>query len=321
MDYYLRIDGGIGRAISASGAIVEFSDQHPEDKTFIVTSFPDVFHGLEGVERIYPIGTPFLYEDHILNGVYLEPEPYNDVAYYKENRHIALCFNKLLNNVEENVAPHMVLTDNELAEAKTFIDQMRKENKKKIVLVQPWGSSGGKVVGEGQINTDETYRSFGWEFAKRLNQTLLDEGYQPFLIKSVDQAGIEGAKTFNNLPIRKIIALIPFVDGVIACDSFLHHAAEAVKQYGQPPVVVLWGGTNPDNLSYKDQTNIVSWKKVLYEPNRIPHDHAYYVNKNKGCNEFKLETINEIMEVLKNESRKNSEIKRNNIEETTSTQK
>lgn len=321
MKYYLKIDGGIGRAICATKPIQQFAEQHEKDQTYIVTSYPDIFYGLENIERIYPIVTPFLYEDHIITGEFLEPEPYNHKAYYKENRHLATVFNIILNQKDEYLEPQINLTQNELNEAKQFIEHIKKESNKKIVLVQPWGSSGGKLVGEEQTNTDETYRSFGLEFAKRLNERLLDEDYQPFLIKSGDQIGLKGAKTFNNLPIRKIIALIPFVDGVIACDSFLHHATEATKQYGSPPTIVLWGATNPTNLSYEDQTNIVSWKKVLYEPNRIPHDHQYYVDKNKGSNEFKLETIEEIMEVLKNgKSNKNSEVTRNNTEEPAQTQ-
>jgi hypothetical protein len=82
----------------------------------------------------------------------------------------------------------------------------------------------------------------------------------------------------------------------VCCDSFLHHAAKALEHKN---VTVLWAGTNPKNLGYDDQKNIVAKKKVEYEPLRIPHNHIYYVDKNKGCNAFDDSTIDEIVANLK----------------------
>ncbi len=297
-NYYLRVDGGIGRCIAATGAVKQFAINHPKDKTYVVSSFHYIFENIDELERVYNIGTPYLYEDHISKGIFLEPEPYNNFKYYKDEKHLATTFNFLLNQSDEFVKPIINLTENELTEGKQFVEQMRKENNKKIVLIQPWGSQGGLLVDKDKVKIDESYRSFGWEFGKKLNDKLLSENYLPFLIKTPNQVGFKDSKTFNNLPVRKIIALLPFVDGIIACDSFLHHAAEAVN--ASCPTVVLWGATNPKNLAYDNQSNIVSWKTPLFEPNRVPHDHAYYVGKNKGVNEFKLKEIDTIVEVLSN---------------------
>jgi ADP-heptose:LPS heptosyltransferase len=117
------------------------------------------------------------------------------------------------------------------------------------------------------------------------------------VVKTDDQMGFKDAKTFQNTDIRKVCALIPYVDGIICCDSFLHHASAAL---GSPvPTIALWAGTSEKNLGYPNQTNIHSWKETEVEPNRIPHDHDYYVHKNKGSNEFKLEEIEKIIEALK----------------------
>ena len=331
-NWYVKIDGGIGRCIAATGAIEEFAKRKSEegDSVGIVTSFPQIFEGLDYIDRVYNINMQYVYEDYISKGEFLEPEPYNSSKYYKDEKHLAQVFNFLLNGKDEFIRPKMVLTENEVVSARAFIESERKSHGKKIVLIQPWGSSGGKLVQiptqnnstqvnqgnpvqpnqvtspqnafgvpqqEFKVMIDESYRSFGTEFGERLNKRLLDEGYQTYIVKTPDQVGFTGAKTFNNLSPRQIICLIPFADGAIACDSFLHHASAAL---GSPvPTIVLWAGTNEKNLGYSDQTNIHSWKKTLFEPNRIPHNHEYYVNKNKGSNEFKLEMIDEIVSALK----------------------
>jgi len=301
--YFVRIDGGIGRCLTATGAVKQFAEQHKNDEVNIVTGIPFCFEGLQGIERIYPIGTPFLYEDNIKKGDYLEPEPYNDSAYYLEEKHIATVFNKLLNGKEEFIQPILNLSENEKVIGKATVEQEEKKTEKKMILIQPWGSSGGRVVQEKDKEAtamiDESYRSFGIEFTKKLCAKLVEEGYIPYMVKTNDQLGFKECMGFDSNQVypRQIMSMIPYVKGIISCDSFLAHASAAL---GTPvPTVVLWAGTSSKNLGYKEHLNIESWKKTEQEPNRIPHDHAYYVNKNKGSNEFKLEEINKIIKHLK----------------------
>jgi len=147
MDKFLKIDGGIGRCIAATGVIENYAKNELEkgNKTFIVTSFPKVFNGLEGIERIYPIvvisenkviAPPYLYEDYISKGEFIEPEPYNDFSYYKDDKHLVTVFNKLLNGKLEYISPKLILTDNELLEAKTFIENEKTKTGKKFLLYQ-----------------------------------------------------------------------------------------------------------------------------------------------------------------------------------------
>jgi ADP-heptose:LPS heptosyltransferase len=285
MNYFVRVDGGIGRCIASTGAVAKFASTH---KTSVVTSNPQVFQGLQNIDRIYPIGTPFLYEDKISQGIYLEPEPYNDVSYYAEGKHLSRVFNKLLNGCDENVTPEIHLTENELQGAKGFVNDQR--HGKGFVLMQPFGGSGGQATGPDSTKSDESFRSFTLDFAKKLTDALISANYIVVWVKTPDQIGYEKAMTFNkSISIREIFALIPHCDGVICCDSFLHHASEAL---GNPvPAVVLWGGTDPKNLSYENQINIIPSGKAYYEPNRIPHDHAFYLDKNKGINSFSDELI------------------------------
>ena len=299
---FIKIDGGLGRCIALTGAINKYA-KSVEHKVNVVSSFPQVFNGLEELNRVYSIGMPYLYEDYISKGSFSEPEPYNHSNYYSDLEHISSVFSKIVSGVSGFVQPEMSLTENELEEAKSFIDDMKKQEKKKVLLVQPWGSTGGIQIandkGEPKVKVDETYRSLGLGFFRKLI-TEFEKDYVVISIqstahfegKTVPQVAIKGTKVLNLPDVRKLIALIPFVDGIIACDSFLHHASAALQS--PTPTVVLWGATSKKNLGYKEHLNLVARENVLIEPNRIPHDHAFYVNKNKGVNEFDLKFIKEI---------------------------
>jgi hypothetical protein len=250
---------------------------------------------------------PYLYEDYISKGDFIEPEPYNNSLYYADGEHLATVFNYLLTGKKEYVAPKIILTENELEEAKTFIEDMKKKENKKILLIQPWGSQGGIQIadenGEPKIRVDETYRSFGTGFFRKFisefekdYKILSVQATAMFNGKQVPQVALKGTSVFSNPDIRKIIAVIPFVDGVVACDSFLHHASASL---GTPvPTQVLWGATSEKNLGYEGQNNLRSKEVKEVEHNRVPNDHAYYINKNKGSNEFKLDLLEEIRGVL-----------------------
>jgi len=302
MEEYIKIDGGIGRVIAATGVIDKYAQSHKQ-KVNVVSSFPQIFNGLTGVNRIYRIGQEYLYEDYISKGIFQEPEPYNDIAYYKEMEHLSGVFNKKLEGKVEFVQPKIVLTQNELDEAKAFVDDMRKKEKKKILMIQPWGSTGGIQIAnennEPKVKVDETYRSFGTGFFRK----FVSEFEKDYVIlsvqstanyngKQVPQVAFKGTKVVQMPDVRKVIALIPFVDGVVACDSFLHHASAALQS--PVPTAVLWGATSAKNLGYAEHLNLVAREGVEIEPNRIPHDHAYYVNKNKGVNEFPLAWLKEL---------------------------
>jgi ADP-heptose:LPS heptosyltransferase len=92
-----------------------------------------------------------------------------------------------------------------------------------------------------------------------------------------------------NQDVRKVIAILPFVDMVVACDSFIHHASASL---GTPvPTMVLWGGTSEKNLGYESQINVRTHNVEMVEPNRVPHDRSLYVNANRMCNEFSIEEV------------------------------
>jgi ADP-heptose:LPS heptosyltransferase len=197
-----------------------------------------------------------------------------------------------------------VLTENEITEAKHAVEDLRK-NGKKVMVVQPWGSQGGIPLPDGHSRADESYRSFPWAFYKEFAEHFAKDytilSVQANVIvnnQAVGQYTMKDTVPFNNQDVRKVIAVLPYVDVVVACDSFIHHASAAL---GTPvKTIVLWGGTSEKNLGYDGQVNLRNARKPFgFEPNRVPHDHSLYVNKNKGISDFVLEDVKKAVETEK----------------------
>lgn len=299
---YIRIHGGYGRVLASSGAVAEFARNH---SCSIVTGYPSALQGIPGVERIYPHNAPFLYRDKIKDGIFLSPEPYLDYRFYREKHHLSAVFNSLLNNDDNFIPTILNLNDNEKMKAENLVNQSRKEHGKKIVVIQPWGSTGGKFTAGGKIMPDVTYRSMGIVFAMLLAQELYSNGYQLWVVRSRDQIGLGTAdeKYFDGMETREIMAVLPYVDGIISCNSFLYHASAAL---GTPaPTVVLWASTHIKNFGYKEHINMISPLIKEEEPFGFPHeqDYAYYFEKNKGCDEFPENWIFKILASLNSKNR------------------
>ncbi len=291
MNRIIQIDGGIGRCIAFTGALRHLKEKYPKDKITILTSVPEIFYNNNDIDKVYPLNTPYLFENVIQKGHYFKPEPYNMYEYYVEDKHISTCFNKEMTDDDLFVKPIINLTEKEKKEAQLWVSKQPRP----IILFQPHGMHGGKGL------PDMTYRSLTDEFAEKLGKEM-QKKYDIYIVKSQDQKGIKDLKTFNGLSIRQIIALVPYVHGIVCCDSFMQHACGA---FGKK-AIVFWGATIPENLGYETNVNILPKKKRIRIPNRLPHNYLDVENINKGVNEFGDEEIKRVMEELDKPNSKKS---------------
>ena len=293
MDYFVKVDGGMGRCICSTGAVEKYALRKSAegDRVFVVTPYPFVFDGIDGLERVLRIDHATIYEDYLSKGEYVDVEPYNYRGHYQEGSHLCVSWNYLLNGDKSFVAQKIVLTENEFKAGQSWTEAVRKKDRKKILLLQPFGQTGGqRSCAAGQcgnigVNFDETYRSLEMDTVQGLVEKLSDE-FTIFLVKDNNQVDVPGTIALTENP-RMLFSILPFVDGVIGCDSMLQHAARAVGT--KAPVVVFWGGTESKQFGYEEFLNLENAMKRLNEPNRLPHDHSYYLRKNKGCNKFSEE--------------------------------
>jgi hypothetical protein len=303
MDWFVKVDGGLGRCICSTGAVEKYvAKKNKEgDRVYVVTPYNFVFDNIDGIERVLNSAHSTLFEDYLIKGEYVEVEPYNYRGHYQEMSHLCKSWNYLLNGEAEFVAPKLVLTDNELNAGRLWVEQAKKKDGKKILLMQPFGQAGGypkrceSVCNEAEPVFDESYRSLVMDNINGLVNKLKDE-YTIFVVKDQNQINIKDTIGLTENP-RLLFSILPFVDGIVCCDSMLQHAAAAVGV--KCPVVVFWGGTEPIQFGYEKFLNLEKDVKRVNEPNRLPHDHSYYLRKNKDCNVFDESFEDECVKYLK----------------------
>lgn len=289
---FWNINGGYGRCLAATGIIGEYKLTHPDVEINIVTGYPEIFINNPNINKVYSLNHEYLFEDHIQGNEYKEPEPYKLQKYIAGDLHLVNGFALELLGEEKFIQPEIHLTENELNEAEQFVKSINKP----IVLFQPFGAFGGKTRDGKTILSDPSFRSLPVEFAKKLYDKL-SEKYQVVFVRGHDQASPSDKWiTLPNMPLRKIISLIPYVHGVVTVDSALQHACASLDK----KAIVFWGSTNSNQLGYDSNLNIEGQaRKVQYNPVRVPgNDYDAEKRYKNVWNYLNDSTINKVLEEL-----------------------
>lgn len=262
MSKIIKIDGGLGRVIAATGSLPE--------GCIVATSFPDIFIGNPKVKRVYNLGHAFLFEDVVYDNEWVEVEPYNTHDYYNKRHHLSQVFNKMWNGVDELRKPQLFLQDFEVENASNFIKQMTGEDK--FVLFQPFGSN---------IKQDITRRAMPQIIAQMAVDYLVKKGYKVLYVKGQDHPDLRNVITVQQ-PIRAIFSIIKNCDKIIGIDSFVQHAAAALGK----KALVFWCGTDERNVGYDAHMNVRVGDSMVHA-NRIPINNPELITKNQYQWEFK----------------------------------
>lgn len=291
MKTVINVNGGLGREIAFTGVIDKYHELNPEEEIIVIAGFTDIFMNKDYISRVYHHNAEYLYDDVISKAdKYFEIEPYNDIDYFKNLCHITRVANKLLNGIDEEVKPNIVLTDVEKKLAKEFKNNFLKENpNKKLCLFQAFGASGGYLKG------DPTHRSLTDDEAIKVRDLLKEKGYEIYMIGHDKSKGLHETKMFQRPSIRQILALIPEADLIVTIDSFMNHALKTFDKKG----IVFFKTTLVSNVGYDSNVNIVPEKEPKIIPNRLPHNipNAEMVNANIKAN------IEEFEKIIKEEIR------------------
>ena len=255
MSKIIKIDGGIGRVIAATGSL-------PND-CIVATSFPDIFIGNKKIKRVYNLGHAFLFEDVVFDNDWIEVEPYNSSDYYREKKHLSQVLNNMWNGIDEATKPIINLQSFELDSAKEYINQATGGDK--YIIFQPFGSN---------QEQDITRRAMPQHIAQLLVDYIVKKGYKVLYIKGPDHKPLNKVIEVKQQT-RAIFSIVANADKFICVDSFVQHVCASQDKNA----LVFWCGTDERNVGYESNTNHRVGESMKHA-NRIPMNNPDLLTNN-----------------------------------------
>jgi hypothetical protein len=265
MKTIISIDGGIGRIIAAIPALLKYAKLHPDEDWYVMIPSWDImtwgFSELQ--QRTFNPETKGVFENYYWDADnVISPEPYKLPKFYRNEISLREAFDVLINETDDHSdLPEMQLklTLDELIDAKQIINNIRRQNNnKKIIVMQPFGSSAYPT--EVGIY-DKSMRSINHYMTK----ILIDKLSKDYVIINMC-SGIYNQEGLLNIQpdpsLRVWAGIIGEADYFIGCDSCGQHMAKAV---GVPSSVVI-AGTHEVNMSYPDTFHIIKREGIKYYP-------------------------------------------------------
>lgn len=274
----IYIDWWLWRVVFSSWAITEYAKKNW--KTNVITNYPLVFWNNPHV-KVYWVDDRRLFEEVInISDVYIEIEPYKDIDFFKNWKHVISVISKQLWLWYKLIEPKIYLTELEESTAKELCKW------KKIALIQPFGSSVWN-----QNDWDETYRSMKLWFAYELTSKLIDKWYSVYQISN-NQVDVSNANKLN-VDLRQLFWIIKYADLVVWVDSFMIHTRKALWWTS----IVLRAWTDEKRFWYEKDVNIREFDYKWYVPNRLQINDFSLYNINCWTNNFTENTLNKIIDL------------------------
>lgn len=249
----LKVVGGIGKNIVGTVVVRNLRKMFPDKRLIVLASCPDIFIKNPHVDRVINFAQPYyFYEDYMMESksVILDVEPYQHYDYVYRNKPVAQCWCEMLGLSCDNIIPEIHFSDTELKMAQIFLNRFDRE----MILFH---HTGGKIPQDKTEKEDIASkagmykRSLTRETSQKVVDKLIGKGFMVGCVQHENQFLPSGGEKIN-FPLRAIMALVPYVAGVICIDSFLQHACAGAGK----KAIVFWGGTNPKVLGYSENINI-----------------------------------------------------------------
>jgi hypothetical protein len=281
----IKLDGGIGRVICATGAIKMASEF---DDIVVISSWPEVFENNPHIHKIYKDGSmPFLFDDVISRGEFIFPEPYHSHHYYNQRHHLSESFNALINSNVSKAKPEIYLTSEEIAFGIEIVEKAKAASGKNLAIAyQPFGSS--TTMDTQGVIKDRSFRSINDLFNKRI---LTECNEAVFLNMSHIPINHPNCWQQAYTP-RQYFAVVNSCDFIVTIDSVVSHLGECFDKKG----ILILGATFKENVGYDRYTTFQKTNYPRsYQSNRI----GGHVEKNQLAMEFDRDFENEIIAEIK----------------------
>ena len=240
-----HVDGGIGKNIQATAVARSIKEHHPDRKLIITSSWLEPWIHNPHIWRHYRTGnTPYFNDDFILNQdtIVYRSEPYYDKKHFEKKVSLPRIWCDSFNIPCVNDIPVLAFNQLEKMEMEIWLS---KNFTKPLMLIQ---TAGGGV--HNSMFPFSWFRDMPLEIAQKIVNRF-SEKYTVIQLKYKEQPVLQNAIDVN-LPLRKILSLIPFSQKRLFIDSFAQHAAAAFGLQS----VVCWIGNYPEVFGYFGHINI-----------------------------------------------------------------
>lgn len=248
MDNFIvfHIEGGIGKNIVATAVLKSIKANYSGRKIIVITNYPEVFVNNPNVYRIYKFGAiPYFYEDFIKNKntIILRSEPYfsEDLLYCRKS--LAEIWCSVFNIPCIDTEPEIFLTEREMMYASM---SLKKDGP--ILIIQSYGGST-----ENQKHLYSWARDLPPNFAQNLVNSVYKNFAKVLHFSRQDQPSLENTiKITDNF--RNLFCYIALSDKILGIDSFVQHAAAALKK----KATVAWIANSPKVFGHNIHKNIIA---------------------------------------------------------------
>jgi hypothetical protein len=245
------VEGGIGKVVASTQVAASIKAANPEARVVVACGWPDIYLNNPHVDRLYDLRNPqFFYDDCVVRSRVrlLKVEPYQHERYLYQELPLIDAWCEMVGVPNTGGGPEVFLSDGELQVGKAAVAR----SPRPVVLLH---TEGGKLpeqaddVYRRQAQKGMHTRSLSFGFTQKLI-SLLSKKYHIVVVTGQNQHQFTGCDHLTG-KLRDIMAFLPHVAKIVCIDSFIMHAAAALKR----PAIVLWGGTNPSLLGYAIHNN------------------------------------------------------------------
>lgn len=298
------INGGAGRVISAIPALEKYEKLNSNDDfRIIVQGWESVFWSHPTLQaRTFGANQKGNFDQFFKKSRVVCPEPYINHNFFNQQINLIEAFDEEINQTTDHSDLNyncLHLSEYEKSKSLEYIEQLKKEKKKrKIVVFQPFGSaaeiSNSKVI-------DRSNRSFQLADYYKIVQSLSNDAIVLFAsMPEFRQANDTLSISFDHMQPyhRMLMCMIYHCDYFVGCCSLGQHIARAFNK----PGLIAMGGTNEVNFSYPKHFTI--YRKPNTTPQYVPWrlseiDCEFADRANDGLMNFTENELNQIIKIIK----------------------
>lgn len=285
------INGGAGRVIAAIPALEKFARLNPDNDFKVLVYSWELLYWNHPIlqKRTFGAVGKGTFDMFIKNNNLVIPEPYLQNDYYNQRLSLAEAFDVEINKTHDHsdiVKPNLYLSKYEKLNIARIVNELKAEhNKKKMIVVQPYGSTMSMNNGRP---FDTSHRSLDVDdYLRLINEIHKDTLIIYFGDQNFRHPGdsITPNLAKFNPDLRMFMALIHECDYFFGCDSVGQHIARAFNKKG----AVVMGSTFEKNVSYPDHFKILRKEgfEPTYSPLRLPGVDGDFADRaNDGIMDF-----------------------------------